>query len=255
MMQRLFAFSLLLFLLAGCRDSRDLAPDIPLSTVKMRFTTSYDGQDVEKYKNYDYNGYPLHFTTFTLYVCDIILLKDTQQVKLSDVEFLDFTPNGSPTNLAEVIEYAYDSIPPGDYTGLRIGYGVRPDYNALSPGYFPVGHPLFREQEYWLGWKSYIFAKIEGAGDANNNGQFDHFLVYHCGGDPVYKVVDHPIALSVPEGETTIHLNIDLKKVFTNADGTLFNMPNDPATSNDPTKLGVADYIMSNFGKATTIHQ
>ncbi len=252
---RHFIFSVfVLFSFSACQDVKeDIVSGADFS---FQFTSTYEGSRLERVKKYTYNGYPLEFTVFTLYLSDITLLQGSKEVKISDVEYLDFFPSNASGTLSTQPKITFKNVPEGDYTGIKLGYGVRKDLNKKSPKDFPAGSPLSYELDFWKGWDSYIFCKIEGAGDADKNGSADHFLVYHCGSDPVYKTFTTNKNFSVSASDPTkqlLQIEFDLKKLFTQADGSLYNMVANPATSNDKNDVVVADAIMSRFGTATSI--
>jgi hypothetical protein len=136
-----------------------------------------------------------------------------------------------------------------------MGYGVKPSDNGKNPADFPPSSPLYNDNEYWLGWKSYIFTKIEAQGDADINNQFDHFMIYHCGGNGVFKTFSFTQPIEVKSSAPALKVDFDLRKLFIMADGRYYNMVEDPATSNNKDSLRVANDIMSKFGNATSIAQ
>lgn len=242
------------FLLSACNGTPDpVLP--PASNLTITFKPLYDGQPLEKYKNYGYAGYPVLFTRFNTYLSDITLLKGNEEVRISDIEWVDFTPDLAPDNFAVEVPVVFKNVPDGDYTGIRIGYGVRADLNAKRPNNFASTHPLSRENEYWLGWNSYIFTKVEGKADFDNSGAFGTSLVYHCGSDAVYRTFTFNTPISVQQGATAT-VSFDLKKFFT-INGSLFDLtvPDNQLTSNDVGNVIVATVLMDNFGNATTVNQ
>ncbi len=251
----LSAFLALAVSFSACKDYDGGSGTDAGTDLNITFSTKYNGAQLEKGKNYDYDGHPLNFTIHTLFLSDITLLKGSEEYVLSDIEFLDFLPNASSSNLSVMPQRTYKNVPEGEYTGIRIGYGVRPDYNIRRISDWPAGHPLANDLEYWAGWTSFIFAKIEGGGDADNNGTIEHYLIYHCGGDGVYKTFTFNQPISVKAGGKGLDVAIDLKNLFIQDDGSLYNMVKNSQTSNDKNDLVVANAIMSQYGKATTIKQ
>lgn len=255
-MKNLIATGLLAgaFLLAACNGTPDPALP-PSSDFTITFKALYDGQPLEKYKSYGYANYPVLFNRFNTYLSDITLLNGTEEIRISDIDWIDFTPDLAPNNLAVDVPVTFKNVPDGDYTGIRIGYGVRPDLNAKRPNNFPSTHPLSRENEYWLGWNSYIFTKVEGKADLDNSGAFATSLVYHCGSDAVYRTFTFNTPITVQQGATAT-VRFDLKKFLT-INGTLFDLtiPNNQLTSNDVGNVVTATILMDNFGNATTVDQ
>ena len=237
-------------LLAGCKDT-DSAPK---SDFQLTFQSNYDGQALEKARDYTYGSFPVRFSRFNLYVSDLILLKGAEEVKLSDVEYLDFTPEDATTNVAKTVVLHYrEAVPAGTYTGIRVGFGVKPDLNARKPADFQPGHPLYRESEYWPSWKSYIFSKIEGVGFPGGAGSTALDLTYHCGGNQCYKTFTFERDIAVTDnGGGRLTLAIDLKDLFT-FDGQLFDIETTPTSSHGSGGVGLMEDLMGNFGNAVKL--
>lgn len=236
----------------GCEDSA--GPDTaPKSDVQLTFKPSYDGQALETGKEYNYGTFPVRFSLFNLYISDIILLKGQEEVKLSDVEFLEFTPDNATTTLAKTVVINYpDAAAAGTYTGIRLGFGVKPDLNARKPADFAPGHPLYLESEYWPGWQSYIFSKIEGTGFPNGAGSPALDLVYHCGGNQCYKTFSFNQDFVVTDNGAQLNLVIDLKKLFT-FNGQLFDIETTPSSSHGANGADLMVQLMGNFGNAVEV--
>ena len=240
---------MLLITLSSCKDK---TTETPVSDYTLTFKATYNGQPLEKYKYYDYSDYKVRFSRFNTYISDVILLKGTEEVKLSDVEWVDFTPDDATNNLALEVPLQFQA-PEGTYTGIKIGFGVRPDLNAKRPSDFPANHPLAKETEYWLGWKSYIFSKVEGQGDSNADGNDDIFLLYHCGSDAVYRsyTFNQPIVVAPGSGNS---VEMDLKKLFTiNNQWYDLRVPTNQYTSNNPADVTVATVLMDNLVNAVSV--
>lgn len=230
----------------------------PTADFTVTFKTTFDGEQLTKLKTYPYGptGFPLQFTHFDTYLSDIELLKsDGTAHRLSEIEFLNFTPSNASSDLSATPAITYRNVPEGEYTGIRIGYGVKPSLNAKNPADFPSNHPLAIEGEYWNAWDSYLFNRIEGKADADKNGSFEVAMLYHCGSDAVYKVYSFDQAIHVHSGQPGISVVFDLKKVFTLADGSAYDIATNFATSNSPSNLIVAQVLMANFEKATQVEQ
>ncbi len=255
-MKLTLAGSLLIGILAlsGCGDGTTGSDIGPTSTFTITFKALYDGQPLEKFKAYDYDTYKVQLTRFNTFMSNITLLGGSSgDVKISDIEWVNFTPDLAPDNFAVQVPIAISNVPDGDYTGIRLGYGVPPNLNALQPKDFPAGHPLSNENEYWLGWKSYIFNKIEGQVDLNSNGQADGALIYHCGSDAVFRNYTFNLPIKIEPG-AGITVEFDLKTLFV-LNGSWLDLNNayNQITSNDVNDVVIANQLMDNFGNATTV--
>lgn len=233
----------------GCNRDNDASKDAQL---EFEFRALYDGADLRENFSYSYGSHTVQFRTFTLFISDIEVIRDGAATLLKDAIYLDFFPKSSTSDQAEIIRHNF-ALEPGDYSAIRIGLGVKPEYNDRRPSDFPTGHALTNELEYWLGWRSYIFTKIEGAGDSNQDGNMDYFTIYHVGGNPTYRTLTFPLDLRIKPGSNKVEATFDLKKAFTLPDGSLYDMLNNPATHSQPTELTVANAIMDGLAWATSV--
>lgn len=248
-----YALLLLLFAafsFSACKD--DDEPTDQQDNFTLTFRATYDGELLEKYKNYPFGDKVILFDKFNTYLSDITLLDGTSQRLLSDIEMVNFTPDSAPDNKAVEVTYKF-TVPSGDYTGLKIGYGVKADLNAKGPADFPTDHPLYIESEYWSGWQSYIFTKIQGKVDLDGDDTPEASIFYHCGSDPVYAVATFNKNISVA-GTGSLIVEIDLKKLFT-FDGQLLDLTqsSNRTTSHDASNIVLGEKVMSNFKNATIL--
>lgn len=216
------------------------------------FNATFDGAQLEKNKDYLFGTTPLFVEACRLYLSDITLLNGTDEIVISEIEYLDFTPTNAVFATPTI---TFKNVPEGEYTGIRLGYGVKPSLNAKRPSNFPAGHPLSIENDYWSGWNSYIFSTLDGKADPENDGTKNLSLAYHCGSDPVYKTFEFAQTIHVHAGEAGARISFDMKKFLTLADGSLYDIVAHPATSNSASDVSVAQVLMANFGRATTVAQ
>jgi len=239
--------------LSGCDPKEE-----PISGIDfdVTFKATYDGTQLEKNKDYMHGTYPLLFVRYRMYLADITLLKaDCGEVKISEAEYLDFTPDSGASDMSVTPKITFKNVPEAMYDGIRIGFGVNPVNNAKQPSDFADGTPLNIETDYWLGWKSYIFMVLDGKADPDVDGIKNLPFSYHCGSDPVYKVFTFNEHIHVEQGHQGIGIEFDIRKLLTNADGSLYDIPSNPASSNSVNDTRVANEFMSKLANATTIKQ
>jgi hypothetical protein len=257
----LLSLSIALFA-SSCKDCNVVEPvEDPKSTVKLAFKANFDGQPLMRKTDYNFGILPVQFSRFTLFVTNISLLKGTEETRLTEAEFLEFFSESASNNASSVPTFSYANIPSGDYTGIKIGFGVAPALNAKKPADFAATHALSNENEYWSGWKSYIFSKIEGVADLDAvNGDYESFLNYHCGSAAAQDIdiftsftFEQPIV--VTGAEKQIVVNFDLKKLFTMGSKLLaITEPDNQFTGTNPNDLFLAKKIMDNWKLATSIN-
>lgn len=245
----LLTLAVVLILFSACKDNNNPAQQ---NNFTLTFRALYDGLPLEKGKNYPYDDKVILFDKFNTYLSDITLVNGARETKLSDIEWVDFTPDIAPDNKAVDVTFKF-TVPDGDYTGIKLGYGVRADLNAKTPADYPVGHPLYLENEYWNGWSSYIFTKIQGRYDLNGDNTPEANLFYHCGSNAVYNTATINRSITV-SGDASLIVVFDLKKLFT-FNGQLLDLtdPANQATSHDASNITLGQKIMSNFKNATVL--
>jgi hypothetical protein len=238
-----------LILWSGC--TKEKAPETKNFTLTFRAT--YDGQPLEKYKNYPYGNRSVQINKFSTYLSDLVLLRsDGSEQRLFDIEWVDFTPDLASDNRSVAVTFQYN-VPDGDYAALKIGYGVRPDLNAKRPSDFPANHPLIQENEYWLGWKSYIFTKVQGFYDLDGDANPEASITYHCGGDATYTTAQMSKSLKV-DGTGQLEIVFDVKKLFGTGSAQLdLNQSGNRNTSHSMADTQLGEIIMANFANATSL--
>lgn len=252
-MKKWLLFPLLALGFAACKKDDDGAP--AKAHLDVVFEATYGGAILETYKQYPYDAYNFQCTRFHTYLSDIELIRaDGSAQRLTDIAFVNFTPDNAPSSMSVRQTLPFHGVPTGTYTGIRMGVGVKPSLNAKNPGNFAANHPLFLENEYWLGWKSYIFTKVEGRGDRDMDGIDDYFVVHHYGSDPVYRTItlQAPIEVSA-EGASALTVSVDLRELFTMGDGTWYNLPANQQTSHMMTDISIASVIVEHFQRAFSV--
>jgi hypothetical protein len=245
-----------------CGDGIIPVVENPKSIVKLTFKANFDGQPLKRKTDFMYGIYPVQFSRFTLFVTNISLLKGTVETKLTEAEFLEFFSESATDNNSTTPTFTYKDIPSDKYTGIKIGYGVSSDLNAKKPADFAANHALANENEYWAGWKSYIFSKIEGTAELVEDTTFinyESFLNYHSGSAVAQNVdvatsFNFEQTIDISGAEKQIYVNLDLKKLFTIGTKLLdITQTDNQYTGTNPSDLGLAKKLMDNWFKATTI--
>ncbi|MCS6930020.1 MAG: hypothetical protein NZM43_11085 [Saprospiraceae bacterium] len=238
----------------GCEGTKDSTGRT--TEIDFIFRARYDDKPLVRYQRYDYDTHWVDFFRFNAYMSNLALIRsDGGVVYLSPIEWVDFTPDDARTDTAVDVAIKLRA-PEGNYVGIRLGYGVPPGLNAKQPKDFPAGHPLSRENEYWIGWKGYIFNKIEGHVYLNKDTTLRAGLVYHCGSDAVFREYTFNLPIRVEPGAPAIEITFDLKKLFY-IDGKWLDLrdPYNQITSNDFNDVVIATKLMNNFRSATKVTQ
>lgn len=116
-------------------------------------------------------------------------------------------------------------MPTGKYSALRFGVGVdnsrniETDPEAIPATDYPTDHPLNYAADMYWGWSSgYIFAKVEGRIDVNNNGSYsdidDKAISYHPGVAELYRSVEFEKSFNIDDEIEQPEITLDLVKLF-----------------------------------------
>jgi len=254
-MKNIFFFIMLigLFTSTSCKDENPGTLET-VGDVNLKFKAFFGEEPLVMNQAYSYiDGTPIKFSKFQFYISNVSLGQTTGGVtEAAEVDLIDFTDSTDPTMAAEGISMIGSDIPVGDYSMINFGIGVAADLNRTEPADYGNTHPLSETAHYWAGWESYIFTKIEGKMDLNNDGVFDdQTIVYHLGGDQAFRDMSFPKPFVVEEdGTTTVNLDIDLRKILARSDSDYLDIASNPNIEED-TEL--ASYLMDNHQTAISI--
>ncbi len=255
-LQSLLVLLVLAFIVSNCDDGNGTTSETQKATVNFQ-TQMMLSSGSETYQIGDTlemnTGYDFNVKKFKLYLSHVTLIGDNGETELEDILLADVGDESTG---------AFSStVPAGNYTSLRLGFGLDAEQNNQDPESFPREHPLSSwNQMYWTMLK-YRFAILEGRSD--NNGQLngdttDILNAYHPGLDSLYKVVSYPISLNLSEGATQeIDLNIYIDQLFSAGEG--IDMRNEPQTHSEvgsatvPGDFHIAKKFMDNLAETATV--
>ncbi|MEL6925385.1 MAG: MbnP family protein, partial [Bacteroidota bacterium] len=228
-----------------------------VTDVDLSFRANFGDEPLIMNQEYDYDDdLKLFFSKFNFYISDLALLTEdciSGQIELTDIELIDFTDiNTSDQAARDGFRLKFTNIPTGEYAGIRLSIGVSPELNREEPAVFSTSHPLGNPSQYWEGWKSYIFSKVEGRADTDQDGSFDLGYAYHMGGNAAFREICLLKNISLQEDQRTeLDLNIDLRQLFI-TDDTTFDIETTPGTHTEE-GLNTSVLLMDNFEEAFDI--
>ena len=254
-LQLLLFLSAFLFLFTACDNDDDNST--AEGTLEIFFEPVYgaEGKLIDPITNFTYaNGNAIRIVVSDMFLGNISLGAASSTKVLSEVEYINLSEptKDQSTGLTDKF-LVLNKVPAGEYSFFEFGIGVPPELNNKRPTDFPSSHPLSRSSHYWDPWNSYIFAKLEGKLDLQDNGSFNHNFVYHSGKDELYRVLRAEIPISIKEGEVTrIKLVLDHEKLLVNDVGEFVDIENVPI-DHSAGELDLMKFIVDNYGRAFTL--
>ena len=178
----------------------------------INFKLTYDGEPLVMFDNYEYpTGKTINFTRFSFYISELELISGGTATELVDVDYIDLTmANIDESKSKEGYDYTIRNMEDLNYDGIRFNIGLTPAMNATLPSEYSSSHPLALTSEYWVNWMSYIFAKIEGNMDFDEDGSLEQGIALHLGADAALRNVE----ITNLNSQNNIDITIDLKNVF-----------------------------------------
>lgn len=243
-MKKIFLLSMLavLFLTSCSEDKGDLT---------LNFQLIYDDEPMVMLQPYDYpTGGKFFLSRVSFYISDVKLGAES----ILPVEYIDLSNSHATFESAKNgLDYTITDLPADNYTSLSFALGISASDNAKKPGDYTSSSPLSRSGEYWNAWESYVFYKIEGMLDTDNDGTMDQGVALHMGGDEVYKLLSFEKGYVVDSDKTNkAIIKIDLAKVFGKGGKVydLFANPNLHSKTKHGDKMKI---LMDNTSKAITL--
>lgn len=270
MLKRLFPSSryLILFLLVlaiGCKegDPDEVDPVTPEPEAKklvIEFSMANGDEVVLLDQSFtDENGQWILPTEFKLYLSNLELVSvDFDYRRLSDIELIDFEPIDPNINNPQWGSTLVYEVESGSYNFLEFAIGVDPDLNGTDPATYENEHPLSIFSNMYWSWASmYRFLILEGRGSSTGVIDDAEKLVYHIGTDPLYEaLVSVPADVNMDTEENdTIHVVVDLAKLFDSNDGIDISQDQNTHTVESQEEYDMAVRFMDRFAQCFTGRQ
>jgi len=194
----------------------------------------------------DVSGKKWKFDALNFYISNLRLIKqDGGEIPLTDLGYISFKDAATTT-------FKFSNIPLGKYTGIKFNAGLTPTQNDIDPN-FLNDNDVRLKATHWA-WLKYVFTRLEGRADLNNDSNFETLLVYHIGTDELLREVFINSSFELSAGDFQKNILIQLDKVFTLAPGldiAIYQQSNthsDPkVTDNFPTAIIFADNFSKSF--------
>lgn len=246
-MRLFFLFALISIVFISCGDDANETADVTLN-----FKLVNGGESIAAFDKFEYPlGYNLFLTKYSFFLSDIMLSNDAGDQLLLDYAWMDLMADQIDEQTAnEGKSITLSDFPVGEYTQLKLNLGVDEGTNAMSPSDFSASNTLGNTGEYWAGWSSYIFHKIEGKIDEDGDGAFEKNIALHIGSDDAFRAKSESRNISISkDGDNIITFEIDLQDVM-NIDGSFFDINAMPQVHSEmalPRVLPIMDALIGEF--------
>ena len=218
------------------------------SSTEVRFRLLYNGEPLVMFDEMSYpDGKSMFFTRVSFYVEDAKLTGD-ETIILSERDYISLTE--SHLSLAEAengfLFYKGDIIP-GNYK-LDFNIGVSQPLNDMVPADFPSSDVLSDAAEYWPGWESYVFAKIEGKIDLDGDQEEETGFALHLGGNDALRHIA-TTDYNIEGSHSELMLDINLDKLFGTGNQLhdIANTPQIHSPEQNPIVKVLADNLVACF--------
>jgi len=204
--------------------------DDKLGSVEFNFKLLYDGSPLVAGKEYEYPlGFNFFVTKYSMFLSEINISSAEIDYNLTDVVFLDLASSQFDDQSAQQgTTVRFSGVPEGEYENLNISLGLPESVNGTNPSNYGSESSLANTGEYWEGWESYIFHKLEGRMDTDNDGELEAGIALHIGSNDAYRNKQINKQIIVNDGETTtVNINIDLVEVMM-INGQAFDLQETP---------------------------
>ena len=241
---RWIPFLFLAVLWMGC--SKDDAGENELS---LRFKLTYGDAPLVLLQDYAYpDGRALLFNRVSFFISGVQLSSGSYTASSEEVKMVNFnSSNGSLAGALAGNPVQFKGFQAGDYSKLRLCFGVDKSNNGKQPSDFNPAESLSEQSEYWAGWKSYIFMRMEGFLDSNRDGTKNLGFALHTGSDESYRCIDLPVNITLSEGnQNEITLVLDVKKLF--GTNKIYNIDANPqihSTSQLPQSIEISNNLQA----------
>ena len=238
----LFTLLGLVILFSSCgKDRGDL---------DLNFKLTYDGEPMVMFQEYTYpSGEKFTLNRVSFYVSNIALDGNI----LKEVEYFDLSDSHNTlAGATDGLTYSFKDLPAESYANVKFSLGVSPENNAMTPADFENSNALSRAGEYWNGWESYVFMKMEGVLDHDGDGATDSGIALHVGGDENFANLTFPKPITIsPDELATAEFTIDLKRAFEN-NGNLYDLKTNSALHSKEFHLDFMKQIMTGVASTMT---
>jgi hypothetical protein len=243
--------SAIILMASNCQKNATPTPNPVTPTpgsVELVVKAVYSGKPLVINQVYDYNGKKVIFERLQFFMAYDGSSLDgplsTDPSKTAIFKFTSFTDTAS-ANAGASVEIPMASRA---YTSVNFGIGIPKTLNAKLPKDFTFPNGMADSGNFWDSWQSYIFSKLEGKIDKDNDGVFETPFTLHTGGDDVFTPLKFTKSYTIQDGKATkVNFELNINELVKGID---------LATVNSSHQVGAAPImkiIMTNYATALTV--
>jgi len=229
---KLIALLLVSLIYTSCGDDEPDTTQNAEGSIEMAMKVTYDGEPLVLSEDYVYpDGKAMFFSRFSFFMSDLTLRTEEGAASSDASNHLRLGQAHSTPELAEEgLKFNLNGVKSGDYVNLSFDIGVPAEQNAMQPEDFTSDNDLSQSGEYWPGWNSYVFCKVEGVIDFDGDGTPETDFALHLGADEALVNIELDKDFVVNDNQTTeLVIPIELKNIFQNG-SAIYDIESDPKT-------------------------
>lgn len=209
---------LLCFLITACGSNDE--------NLILNYKLEYEGEPLQMFNEYSYpeTGENIRFKRFSFYISNVDLEGETG-LSVLDVKYVNLTETHyDETTAAEGFDVEIPNSAGKDFETINLSLGISESQNQTVPADYISSNDLSLSSEYWEGWESYVYFKIEGDIDKNSDGTFGsgESFALHLGTDLVRRNLEYDVT-----GRDKLNFTFEVKKIFEN-NGEVYDIFNYP---------------------------
>lgn len=206
----------LTLLLISCGDDT--------SQFDMNVQLSFEDSPLVIAQDYTYpDGRTIRFNRVSFFISDLRVSDGIESVELIEAQHINLTQSHLDADAAEIgFQVISENLDMPTISSATFNLGLTPNQNALAPNDYPTDSDLSNSAEYWIGWESYVFAKIEGLVDLDDDGNPESTFALHLGSDDIMRSVTME-EIDQNGDNYTLDIDIDLLSIF-ERNGTVYDI-------------------------------
>lgn len=252
----LVAATITLPLLAGCDSSSMTDPDLTGITLNLNAHVNGKPLATDSGTTYDLNGTMITFESARMYLSGFSLVTaENKNVEVASVPGEPLTVAAKNDQDVTISHTVHENIilakqdtgmnkfdlgkwPTGDYQAIRFKVGIAGTTNRIDPSQVPSIHPLAKQTDlnnHWNWNAGYLFLRIDGQVDTDNNAIPDDKWAVHLGTEQFLREVtltqnftlqkDSPFTLDISVNYADFLKDVDLRDPEQRICHTMNNLP------------------------------